>query len=288
MKPLLLSACCAVLLHTGVVMATPGCPPHYQQINDSNALLVLGGTATGPVKQVVVGEFGKDVDRQKRMLAKFDACGVLLQANISVDKNEGNVVMKAVQSITRVEDGWQTAYDISVFVIRAGEVEPVTRKEGIISYMTGRNGTITSSTDTFLLQGVKGFTATTNSFDARFRLIKSVARGSDSLANGESIYQWNKKNQLTSSFSGSNRMFLRYDSQDRELMLRTLTTSPLSQLHTVDECQLWDDRGNCTLSYSRETELFPAGMIRRDITTAYRFEYWDKAGRAEEDDRTFP
>ncbi|NJD00718.1 hypothetical protein [Candidatus Erwinia dacicola] len=65
----------------------------------------------------------------------------------------------------------------------------------------------------------------------------------------------------------------RYDKQDRELSLTTKTDNALSSMTSVDECQLWDDRGNCPLSYSSEMEVFPSRIGCRNITAAYRFEY---------------
>ncbi|RAP70487.1 hypothetical protein ACZ87_02707 [Candidatus Erwinia dacicola] len=43
---------------------------------------------------------------------------------------------------------------------------------------------ITSSTNKFLLQGEQGFTETTNRFDDKQRLVRSVSRGSDKTATG--------------------------------------------------------------------------------------------------------
>lgn len=278
MRIIMLGAGCFALWIglSGAAFAAERCPAQAQQINDSNSLLLLGGTARGPIKQVVVGEFGKDVNQQKRILGQFDRCGALVRADISFDKNEGNMKLAMVQSIARVSDGWQSVYDLSVFVVKEGQSEEVNRKQGTVNYLVSKRGIITSSTDAFLLKGEKGFTETTNSFDSRLRLIKSVARGSDEQANGEYRYQWNSKNQLTSASSDSNKMTWSYDKQDRELRLLTLTHNANSELTSVDECQLWDQQGNCTLSYSHETEVFAKGEINRHISAAYRFEYWDR------------
>lgn len=256
--------------------AAENCPAQAQQINDSNSLMMLGGTAKGPVKQVVVGEFGKDVDQQKRILGQFDRCGALIRADISYDKNEGAMMLRMVQSIARASDGWQAVYDMAVFVVKEGKPVEVNRKQGTIDYLVSTKGIITSATDAFMLKGKKGFTETTNSFDSQLRLIKSVARGSDTEANGEYLYQWNKKNQLVTSLSANSKMSWSYDKQDRELRLTTTTHSDYSDMVSVDECQLWDERGNCTLSYSHETEVFPQGKVNRNISAAWRFEYWDK------------
>lgn len=277
MKIIMLGAGC-FMLWAGVsaAYAAERCPAQAKQINDSNSLVLLGGTAKGPIKQVVVGEFGKDVNQQKRILGQFDRCGALLRADISYDKSEGNMMLRMVQNIARVNSGWQSVYDMSVFMIKDGQPVEVNRKQGTVNYLIGNKGTITSSTDAFLLKGEKGFTETTNSFDSRLRLIKSVARGSDEQVNGVFRYQWNNKNQLVNSSSGNSKMSWSYDKQDREQRLLTLTHSANSDLTSVDECQLWDDRGNCTLSYAHEKEVFPQGEINRHISAAYRFEYWEQ------------
>ncbi|WP_158784821.1 hypothetical protein [Pantoea sp. BAV 3049] len=279
MKIIMLSAGGVVLLAAlapDVALGAANCPGNAQQINDSNSLLLLGGTAKGPIKQVVVGEFGKDVDQQKRILSEFDRCGVLERADVTFDKNEGNMMLKMVQSIVRVTTGWEAVYDLSVFVIKEGQPFEVNRKQRTINFLVGKQGTITSSSDAFLLKGEKGFTETTNTYDSHLRLIKSVARGSDAQANGEYTYRWNRKNQLVSSHSGANKMTWTYDKNDREQRLLTMTHNDNSDLTSVDECQLWDEHDNCTLSYSHETEVFAKGEVRRNISAAYKFEYWDQ------------
>lgn len=262
---------------SGIASSATACPLNAQLINDSNSILLLGGTAKGPIKQVVMGEFGKDVNQQKRILGEFDRCGSLLRADVSFDKAEGNMLLKMVQSIVRVTSGWEAVYDMSVFVMQSGQPVEVNRKLGKINFLTGKQGTITSSTDAFLLQGKKGFTETTNSYDPRSRLIKSVARGSDRQTNGEYRYQWNEKDQLIASTSASSKMSWLYDKQNREQRLSTQTHNENSELTAVDECQLWDDHDNCTLSYSREKEVFAQGEILRNISAAYKFEYWDNS-----------
>ncbi|HBV38377.1 MAG TPA: hypothetical protein DEF05_01460 [Erwinia sp.] len=265
-----------ILLTAGMAHGTDTCPANAARVNDSNSLLLLGGTAKGPVKQVVMGEFGKDVDQQKRILGDFDRCGALLRASISFDKNEGNVAFRMVQNITRVATGWQADYVLAIFVLKQGKLVEVSNKQGTINYLTGKTGTITSSSEAFLLQGKKGFTETTNRYDSQQRLLKSVARGSDEQANGEYHYRWNAENQLVASRSGNSEMQWTYDDKHREKGLLMKTQNPGSELITQDECQLWDDRGNCTLSYSHEREIFAHGEVLRNISAAYRFEYWDK------------
>lgn len=260
-------------------LAAERCPAQAQQINDSNSLLMLGGTARGPIKQVVVGEFGKDVDQQKRILGQFDRCGALIRADISFDKNEGNMILHMEESIARVNDGWQSVYALTVFLEKDGKPTEVNRKQGTVNYMISQKGVISHSTDAFQLNGKKGFTDTTNSFDSHLRLIKSLARGTDQQANGEYHFQWNNKNQLISSNSDSNKMTWSYDKQDRELRLLMLSHYANSELTSVDECQLWDPQGNCTLSYSHETEVFANGEIHRHISAASRYEYWEGKGK---------
>ena len=254
----------------------PRCAVHQQQINDNNNLLLLGGTAKGPMKQFIVGEFGKDVDQQKRMLGKFDRCGVLTQADISYDKQDANTRFKLDMKIERVSVGWQARYEITVFALRDDAEAVLHHKQGTTLYFSGRNGSITSASEQFVMQGEEGFTETVNDYDRRNRLIRSVARGSDNTSNGEYFYRWNDKNQLLSSGSERSTIQWNYDKQGRELGVNIREYNPFSATTTQDECQLWDERGNCTLSYSREMEVSAVGMFRRNIAAASRYEYWDQ------------
>lgn len=256
---------------------TPLCAPGAAQVNRNNSIVMLGGTSRGAIKQFVLGEFGKDVNQQKRMLGQFDRCGALVRADISYEKQEGNMQITLVQNIERAAAGWRSGYDLSISQLRNGSAVEVSHRSGTIDYQVGRSGNITSSSEVFLQRGEKGFALTVNYFDAKSRLVRSLSRGSDSYFNGESLYRWNKQNQLISSHSPRNEMRWDYDSQDREKAMFTQSNTPLTTSDTQDECQLWDDRGNCTLSYSREMEISPAGIIRRHITAAYRYEYWDAA-----------
>jgi len=279
MKIIMLSAGSLALLTAmtlNVAFAAKDCPGKAQQINDSNSLLLLGGTAKGPVKQMVVGAFGKDIDQQKRIISEFDRCGVLERADVTFDKHENDIMLRMVQNIVRVATGWESVYDLSVSVIKEGQPVEVNHKQGTINYQLGKQGTIVSSSDIFLLQGEKGFTETINTYDSDQRLIQSVARGSDARANGEYHYYWNRKNQLVSSNSDCSKMTWAYDQKDRELRLLTLTHNDYSDLTSLDECQLWDEHDNCTLSYSHEIEVFAAGEVQRNISAAYKFSYWDQ------------
>lgn len=263
------------LLQAPVAQAALNCAPDNQQVNRNNSIVMLGGMARGPVKQFVLGEFGKDVDQQKRMMGEFDRCGVLERADIRFDKQEGRLQLTLVQNIERVRDGWLANYVMTVSEHQNGQPVVINDKRGTTHYRVSSRGNIVSSNDVFTLKGQKGFTETTYHFDRQARLIRSVARGSDNNSNAQFTYRWNKKNLLEASESERQKMTWEYDQDERELRLSTRSDTPMSSITSYDECQLWDERGNCTLSYQREMEVFPDGMIRRNITAAYRFEYWD-------------
>lgn len=264
-----------VLLLAPAAQAATDCVAGYQQINNNNSILMLGGTARGPVKQFVLGEFGKDVDQQKRMIGEFDRCGVLQHADIRFDKQEGSFQVRVVQSIEHVYDGWLSSYTISVTDQRNGKETVINDKQGTTHYRTDRRGRIVSATDTFTLKGEDGFTETTHFFDRQSRLIRSVARGTDPSTNGVSVYRWNNKNHLLALDTDGQKMTWAYDKDERELVMNIRSDTPMNSMTNQIECQLWDDEGNCTLSYSREMEVYPGGIIRRNITAAYRYEYWE-------------
>ncbi|WP_455812969.1 hypothetical protein [Pseudomonas graminis] len=255
--------------------AATGCAPGFQQMESNNSIVMLGGMARGPVKQFVLGEFGKDVNQQKRMIGEFDRCGVLQRADVRFDKQEGKLQISLVQNIEHVRDGWLSSYAMTIAELRDGQPVVINDKRGTTHYRVGDRGNITSSSDTFVLNGEKGFTETTHHFDRQSRIIRSVARGSDSNSNGEFTYRWNKQNLLVASESEREKMTLDYDKDQRELRLNSRSDTAMSSMTTLAECQLWDDQGNCTLSYTREMEVFPTGIIRRNITAAYRYEYWE-------------
>lgn len=254
--------------------AATGCAPGFQQVASNNSIVMLGGTARGSVKQFVLGEFGKDVNQQKRMIGEFDRCGMLKRADLRFDKQEGKLQISLVQNIEHVRDGWLSSYEMSVAELRNGQPVLINEKRGTTHYRAGSRGNIISSSDTFVLNGEKGFTETTHHFDRQSRLIRSVARGSDSNSNGEFTYRWNTQNLLVASESEREKMTLDYDKDQRELRLNSRSDTAMSSMTTLEECQLWDEQGNCTLSYTREMEVFPTGIIRRNITAAYRYEYW--------------
>ncbi|MGK3125221.1 hypothetical protein ACCY16_13935 [Candidatus Pantoea formicae] len=279
---------CAVLVllfpFSGSALAVnTACPPLSKNITSSNNWIMLGGDAKGAVRQVVAGEFGKDVDSQKRVLGQFDPCGDLMVADITYDKNEGNVLLTMEQHIARVQHGWVAEYAYLVKVVKEGKEQVVDNRQGTISWQAGQHGNIVSASDKFTSMGKDGFTDTTYRYDKHFRLEKSVARGSDNASNGENTWRWNPQGLVTSSSSSRGKDSYSYDKQWREMRLDGLSSTPVSTLHSVDECQLWDEVGNCTLSYLHETEVFAKGTIERHLSSAYKYQYWDRAPATAED-----
>lgn len=262
------------LLLTPAAQAATECAPGFQQVESNNSIVMLGGMARGAIKQFVLGEFGKDVNQQKRMIGEFDRCGRLKHADLRFDKQQGKLHISLLQNIEHVSDGWLSNYEMTIAELRGGQPVVINEKRGTTHYRAGARGNIISSTDTFVLNGEKGFTETIHHFDRQSRLIRSVARGSDSNSNGEFAYRWNKQNLLVALESDREKMTLEYDNVQRELRLNSRSDNAMSSMTTVEECQLWDEQGNCTLSYTREMEVFPTGIIRRNITAAYRYEYW--------------
>lgn len=252
------------------------CDPQSQAIASSNNWIMLGGNAKGAVRQVIAGEFGKDVNSQKRILGQFDPCGDLMVADVSYDKSEHNVRLSMEQHIARVEDGWMAEYAYLVKVVKEGKEVVVDNRQGTINWLTGRQGNIVSASDKFISMGKHGFTDSTYHYDDQFRLQKSVSRGTDELTNGESHYRWNPHGLMVSTTSARGKDTYTYDEQLRELRLDGLTSTPVSTIRSVDECQLWDEVGNCTLSYLHETEVFTQGTIERHLSTAYKYEYWEQ------------
>lgn len=260
------------------------CLPISKNIARSNSWIMLGGDARGAVRQVVAGEFGKDVDSQKRVLGQFDRCGELLVADITYDKNEGNMMLAMEQHIARVQRGWVAEYSYLVKVKKAGAVEVVDNRQGTINWHIGQHGNIISSTDKFTSMGKDGFTNTTYRYDQNFRLESSVARSSDAMSNGESTWRWNSQGVVIASTRVRSVNNYSYDKQWRELRLNGFSITPVSTLRSVDECQLWDEVGNCTLSYLHETEVFAKGTLERHLASAYKYQYWDRSSAAADED----
>lgn len=275
MKQVIFTAIAALLVVCSPsLQAKSVCMAKSAAISASNNWVLLGGNAKGNVQQVVAGEFGKDVDSQKRVLGQFDRCGSLLVADISYDKNERNVAFSMEQHISRVQGGWVAEYAYLVKVIRQGKEEVVDNRQGTVSWHVGRHGTITSSSDRFTSMGKNGFTDITYHYDPQLRLQNSVARGSDEDSNGVNRYRWNAQGQVTNADTERSKNRYTYDSQRREWKLDATEQTSVSMLHSADECQLWDETGNCTLSYLHETEVFAQGVIERHLTSAYRYQYW--------------
>jgi len=273
---------CATLLLTSLAAcptqaATAPCPPLSHNISSSNLWILLGGAAKGAVKQVIAGEFGKDVDSQKRVLGQFDRCGDLMVADISYDKREGNIVLSMEQHIARVQRGWVAEYAWRVTAIKAGREEVVDQRQGTLSWRKGPQGNIISATDKFVNRGSAGSATIAYHYDPRLRVQKSVTRGSDKESNGENRWRWNAQDRVVETQSARSREIWRYDKQWRELGLSGLATTPVSTLHSTDTCQLWDETGNCTLSFLHEKEVFARGTIERHLTSAYKYQYWDRS-----------
>lgn len=258
------------------------CQPHNKAVTNSNNWILLGGSAKGEVRQVIAGEFGKDVNSQKRVLGQFDRCGDLLVADISYDKNERNVILSMEQHLVRVQGGWVAEYAYLVKVLKQGSEVVVDNRQGTINWQKGKNGNIISASDKFISMGKDGFTDTTYRYDNGFRLLKSVARGTDPVSNGEYRYQWNSQGLVTRSTSARRKDTYTYDKQARELRLNGTATTDVSTLRSVDECQFWDEKGNCTLSYLNETEVFEKGTIQRHLSAVYKYQYWDNPAEATE------
>lgn len=279
MRCVLLSAV-ITLFSFPAAWAAASCPPYSKAVTNSNNWILLGGSAKGQVRQVIAGEFGKDVNSQKRVLGQFDRCGDLLVADISYNKNERNVILSMEQHLVRVQNGWVAEYAYLVKVIRQGSEVVVDNRQGTIQWQKGKNGNIISASDKFISMGKAGFTDTTYRYDKRFRLLKSIARGTDPVSNGEYRYEWNPQGLVTRSTSARRKDTYTYDNQWRELRRNGSATTDVSTLRTVDECQFWDDKGNCTLSYLNETEVFDKGTIQRHLSAVYKYQYWDKPTEA--------
>ena len=257
-------------------VSAANCGPLSQAIASSNSWIMLGGNAKGAVRQVIAGEFGKDVNSQKRVLGQFDPCGDLMVADVSYDKIESNVKLSMEQHIARVQGGWVGEYAYLVKVTKQGKEIVVDNRQGTINWLMGRQGNIVSASDKFTSMGKSGFTDTTYRYDKQLRLQHSVSRGTDEMTNGESHYRWNPQGLVISTRSSRSEDTYTYDKQFRELRLDGRASTPVSTIRSVGECQLWDEVGNCTLSYLHETEVFEQGIIERHLSSAYKYEYWDR------------
>ncbi len=86
---------------------------------------MLGGSAKGVVRQVIAGEFGKNVDSQKRVLEQFDPCGILMVVDVTFDKKERNVILSMEQHIALVQGGWVEEYVYLVKVLKEAQEQVV-------------------------------------------------------------------------------------------------------------------------------------------------------------------
>ncbi len=174
MKPFLISVVTLLLAVSGSPLyAASKCGPQSGVIASSNNWIMLGGSAKGAVRQVIAGEFGKDVNSQKRILGQFDPCGDLMVADVSYDKNERNVIFSMEQHIARVQGGWVAEYAWLVKVLREGKEVVVDNRQGTINWQMGKRGNIVSASDKFTSMGQRGFTDTTYRYDAHLRLEKA-------------------------------------------------------------------------------------------------------------------
>lgn len=268
----------AVLLF-GWLMATTAvaadkCASRQKIINDNNTLIMLDGTGRGNIKLMVSGMVGKDVDEQASGNVRFDRCGVMTDAIFDYHKAENHVTLKMINHTVKAAGGWDSSYEIMVVGDKDGVQTVINHKLGKVSFITDNNGMITSSSEAFTMNDQKGFTTTVYSYDKRHRLIKSVARGSDALTNDQIVYHYDSKGRLHTTASSRGATTYHYDAADRELSSTTVSTTSVSQINKVENCQRFDDVGNCLLSYSHETEIFPTAVINRHISTAMQYQYW--------------
>ncbi len=254
--------------------AAENCADRYRRVNDNNNLIMLDGNARGNIKMMVSGMVGKDVNEQATGNIRFDQCGVLSDALFDYHKSEGQVILKMVNHTVKVAGGWESSYEIAVIVNKEGTQTLVTHKLGKINFATDKTGVITTSTDAFTINDQKGFTTTVYAYDKRRRLLKSVARGSDALANDQYVYNYDKKGLLHTTASSKGSTTYRYDDAGRELGSNSVSTTSISQISKIEECQRFDEVGNCVLSYGRETEIFPLYVIKRHRSTAMQYQYW--------------
>ncbi|WP_139308796.1 hypothetical protein [Pantoea sp. 1.19] len=279
MKRVLLSV---LLCVTASASAQPlRCPPFNQQINDGNNLILIEGTGKGAIRQVVVGTFGKDTDRQARLLGTFDRCGRLRDATFSWQMRDEGIRVEMRTEIAARPDGWQSTYQVVVTAQRGEQTLPVRVKQGYIRWLTGKHGNIVSASDRFMLQGKPGLTTITYGWSPQMRLSRAVARGDDPLNNGVSAWRWNARGQLISSTLVRRESHYYYDAQQRETRMSTVQPDDQGITRSEDRCQLWDEQANCTLTYTVERESLPGRTQSRQLTTAVKYTYWDAPDTAD-------
>lgn len=255
------------------------CPSAKQNINDSNNLIMLSGTAKGNIRLVVAGMVGKDLDEQARSSISFDTCGALIEEAYDYHKTEGYMTLRMANHTVKAGNGWETEYDIAIIIAKDGKASVVNHKQGKSRFFVGKKGVITSSTDAFIINDRPGFTTTLYDYDNNRRLVKATARGSDAFSNDEDIYAYDKKGEfiLMTSMQGETRY--KYDALGREAGSFAVSRTPVSQITKVEECQRNDDVGNCILSYGRDTEIFPQAIVKRHRSTATQYQYWDTTNK---------
>ncbi|TKI06335.1 hypothetical protein [Martelella alba] len=268
------TACMLASLTATGAFAADACFARHRLRNDNNNLIMLDGLGKGNIKLMVSGMVGKDVDEQASGNVRFDRCGVLADALFDYRKNERNVSLRMVNHTARTAHGWMTDYELAVIVDRDGHPELATHKQGQILFSTDKLGQITSASDAFVLDGDKGFTTTIYYYDKQRRLVKSVARGSDVLANDQYLYHYDDKGRLHNIVNAKGVTTFHYDGLNRETGSERVSTTSVSQTSKSEQCRRFDDAGNCTLSYARETEIFPTAIIHRNTSTAMQYNYW--------------
>ncbi|WP_410016248.1 hypothetical protein [Sodalis sp. C49] len=264
-------------LAVNAAAAEKECPAAKKNINDSNNLIMLSGTAKGDIRLVVAGMVGKDLDEQARSSISFDTCGALIEEAYDYHKTEGRMTLRMSNHTVKSADGWESEYDIAIIIDQDGKPTLVNHKQGKSRFFTGKNGVITSSTDAFTLNERPGFTTGTYDYDNNLRLVKSTARGTDAFSNDEYIYAYDKKGYFISMRSNHGQTRYQYDANGREAGSFSVSRTPVSQLTKVEQCQRNDDVGNCILSYGSDTEILPQSIIRRHRSTATQYQYWDSA-----------
>jgi len=261
---------------TGIAVAgETACPAAGEIINNSNNLIMLSGTAKGKIQLVVGGMVGKDLDEQARSSIRFDRCGALLEEAYDYHKAEGNVALNMSNHIRRTQDGgWDALYDIAIFARRDGTTRLVNRKRGEVHFFVGKHGVITSSSDVFTIDDQPGFTTAIYDYDRRLRLVRSTARGADALSNDRSVYRYDNKGLISELISSNGKTRYQYDAQGNEKGSYSFSRTSVSEISKKEECQRNDDLGNCILSYGREMEILPRGIIYRHRSTATQYQYW--------------
>lgn len=258
----------------GAGAAEKKCPAGNAIINDSNNLIMLDGTAKGDIRQVVAGMVGKDLDEQARSSILFDTCSRLAVEAYDYHKKERNITLMMSNHTQKADYGWVSEYDIVVSLNKDGKQTILNHKEGITRFFVGKHGVITSSTDAFTLNNRPGFTTIIYDYDKALRLTKSTARGSDALTNNEYVFSYDQRGNFSGLSSSHGKATYKYGPDGREAGSFSTSKTSVSIITKVEECRRNDDKGNCILSYGRDTEIFGNDIIRRHRSTATQYQYW--------------